>query len=201
MADDEIGSVPDVPAPAAALPSAPRLWDRFKWLALGHILYAIVLLVVAYWDVDLGNIWITPLFALPLVVAGGRKRLIERALVMLLGFTAIHYEAMSLTMSLYTQQLLPGAVGGGFGGLASLALCLLFRLAPLDRPTIVWTLVGTLLLAVTGSLGVHLYLLAMGAQNSLDGPLGSAVSMLLIYTPWQLVFAFVLAKVLKPIGE
>lgn len=182
---------------------SPAELATFKWLVLGHIVFAVALFVVLSGDLDMGNVWITPLFALPLVLLGPKDRIWIRALVLLVGFTGIHYLATILAIDSYepaiaiaarragTSPLVPGLVGGAVGAAGSFALCALFRLTGRDKATLMTGLVGIVLLAAVGSLGVYGFLRGFG---SVAGPIGP---FLVLYTPWQLVFAYVLAKLLR----
>lgn len=175
----------------------------FKWLVLGHILYAVALYIVLAANLEMGNIWITPLFALPLVLLGPKDRVWIRALVLLVGFSGIHYLATILAADSYepaisvaarragTSPLVPGLVGGAVGAAGSLALCALFRLTRRDKATLTLGLAGIVLLAIVGSLGVY------GMLRGFGGAVGPIGPFLVLYTPWQIAFAYVLAKLLR----
>lgn len=169
----------------------------FLLLALGHLLFAIALMTVAASLGDYGFYLITPLFGLPLLVLGPRDHLAARAFVLLPGFAAIHYGAVWLAQQSYAvpftdkgfTDLIPlcGAIGGLAGAAASFALC---RLGGLLRPGS-WpmALAGLAALTVLGAVGLSIAIGNMG---------DSAVGWLLfLYTPWQLAFAYFLAKTLR----
>jgi membrane protein implicated in regulation of membrane protease activity len=63
--------------------------------------------------------------------------------------------------------------------------------------TWIFALFGVVLLALIGGLGVYLYL-TTGARG--DTLVSALMQLLKIYTPWQIAFAYVLAKVLRPDG-
>lgn len=174
----------------------------FLWFALGHGLFAAALLPAMTAALFLGNVLITPLFALPYLIATRRERLWMKLLAMVPGFTAIHYYAQYLTMQQLfpagsslgdphtLSSLLPGAVGGLAGGAASLLLCALLRLTKPGPNTAAWIAGGTVALGVAGSLGVYGYFAVVDHT-------GMLLALLTIYTPWQLLFGAVLAKVLR----
>jgi hypothetical protein len=178
---------------------SPEQRRAFLLMLAGHLLYAIAFYLAGMWlQIEYFNVWITPLFALPLLIWGPRDRLAVRALVLLVGFTAVHYVAMWAAISsvpiptgrsgLSDSPWVPGAIGGAIGGIGSLGLCLL---AGLLRPgTRSLCLLGVLLLTLVGSLGVANTAFATGGAARIFG-------WYVLYTPWQLAFAYVLAKVLK----
>ena len=178
----------------------PVALETFKWLIAGHILYLVGLAIVLLAQLDMGNVWITPLFGLPLLWAGRRGGEWARILVFVVGFTALHYLAVRLAVRYSSGEpsLIPGLVGGAVGAAGSLALCWVFRLFRPGVPTLVFALFGVVLLAVVGAVGVYLYLSPMSSRSEfLDGYL----RMLCIYVPWQVVFAWVLAKTFRPVGR
>lgn len=179
-------------------------FEAFKWLVLGHILFVIGLALVLYFQVPNGAIWATPLLAAPLVWKGRQHRLWTKAAVLLIGFTAAHYLGVQAALATHRQtgllpepSLLAGFAGGAVGAAASLGLCALFGLLRSGAATLVFAVFGTVLLAMTGSLTVYLYL-TTGASG--ETPFEALVQLLKIYTPWQILFAYVLAKVLRPDG-
>lgn len=173
--------------------------DTFKWLIAGHLLFVVGLFIAAAIPIEWGNIWITPLFGLPLLWMERNNRPWLKALVFVVGFTAAHYAGERITLDtvdkMSEMSLLPGLWGGLIGGGLSLAACFVLGLCRPGVATMVLALFGLLLLGIAGSLGVYMYV------TSGAGPNGGATHMLWIYTPWQVVFAYVLAKVLKPIGR
>ena len=72
----------------------PAALETFKWLVLGHVLYAIGLGVVVYFHIDNGAVWVTPLFGLPFVWRERQHRLGVKMLVFFVGFTLMHYVAL-----------------------------------------------------------------------------------------------------------
>ena len=171
--------------------------SAFKWLVVGHVLFAVSLGLLAVEKIN--PYWLTPLFALPLVWAGRGHKLWAKVAVLLVGFTAAHWLAMQLAQQVDAvhNPMLPGLVAGGAG--AGLALLLVFAsgLARSGVATAVFALFGTVLLAGIGSLVVYLYMTG-GASSAASA--GQWVQLLKIYTPWQIAFAYVLAKVLRPDG-
>jgi hypothetical protein len=178
----------------------PVALETFKWLIAGHILYIFGLAIALLVKLPDGNIWITPLFGLPVLWMGRRGREWARILVFVVGFTALHYLAVRLAVRYSNGEpsLIPGLVGGAAGAAGSLALCWIFRLFRPGVPTLVFAVFGIALLAVVGAIGVYLYLSPMSSRSAF---LDAYLRMLCIYVPWQVVFAWVLAKVLKPIGR
>jgi hypothetical protein len=138
-------------------------------------------------------------YGLPLVLFGPRDRRLERVLVLLVGIGVIHFCAVYLAIQsvpipftrpgLTDSVWVPGAIGGLVGAAGTFALC---ALAGLVRPgKRVTMIVATLVLTVIGSLGVRFGILREGP------PAGDFAPFVIIYTPWQLVFAYFLAKTLR----
>lgn len=181
--------------------------EAFKWLVLGHVLYVVGLLLAFYLQIPNGNVWMTPLLAAPLVWKGRGHRLWPKVLVLLIGFTAAHYlgvraalwayQSESSLVSTFEPSLLPGFAGGAIGAAAALALCAVFGLMRHGAATLIFAAFGVVLLSLVGSLGVYLYLTTGAAGDSVGTAL---VQSLKIYTPWQIIFIYVLAKVLRPDG-
>ena len=182
-------------------------FEAFKWLVIGHIVYALGLALAFSLEIPNGVIWMSPLFAVPLVWKGRGHRLWAKVLALVVGFTIAHYLGMQAAW--YTQQyqaslstvvepsLLPGFVGGGVGAIVALGLCAVFGLMRPGAATLVFSVFGIVLLALIGGLGVYLYL-TTGARG--DTFISALMQLLKIYTPWQIAFAYVLAKVLRPDG-
>ncbi len=177
----------------------PVAMETIKWLLIGHLLFLIGLAVVTFAGIERGTVWITPLFVLPLLWYARNHRDWALIGVTVVGFTAVHYLAVDLTMRSYQPDaaLLPGLIGGAVGGAGSLLLCAVFRLLRPGMPTIVFALFGAAFLAIVGSLGVYMFLTFGSRGSSAD----ELVRMLWIYIPWQLAFAYVLSKVLRPVGD
>lgn len=167
--------------------------EIFKWLVLGHVLYVAGLALTLLAGIPYGNVWITPLFGIPLLWRERRgPRLWAKALVFVIGFTAIHY------LALYAAQhyasagtYVPGLVGGLIGGAGALLLCALAGLLRPGAASLIFAAFGALMLGVVGSFGVGLYLTTGAADDTVPTALVQALK---IYTPWQLVFAYVLSK-------
>jgi hypothetical protein len=169
----------------------------FLWLAAGHLLFAIVLMAGGEALGDNGLYLITPLFGLPLVLLGPRDRLAARAFVLLIGFAAVHYGAVWLARNSYAVPFtgagftsdigLCGAIGGAVGAAVSFALCRLFGLVRPGAGAMLVT--GTLVLTIVGAVGVSILMVNLKGE--------SLAWMLLLYTPWQLAFAYFLAKTLR----
>lgn len=183
----------------------PAAIATIKWLVLGHLFYLVGLTIMLMANVSMGNVWVTPLYGVPLLWAGRKEREWARILVFVVGFTAVHYFAVQGAMRYYSggdggnisALLVPGLIGGAVGGAGALILCGVSRMFRPGAPTLVFALFGTLLMAGVGSIGVYMYLTTGAGGNSFGTEL---LRLLWIYTPWQLVFAYVLAKSLKPIG-
>jgi hypothetical protein len=182
--------------------------EAFKWLVIGHIVYTFGLAVAFFLEIPNGVVWMTPLYAAPLVWKGRGHRLWAKILALVAGFTAAHYLGMQAAS--YAQQylaslndvvepsLLPGFVGGAVGAIAALGLCAVFGFIRSGAATLVFALFGVILLALIGGLGVYLYL-TTGARG--DTFVSALMQLLKIYTPWQIAFAYVLGKVLRPDGQ
>jgi len=172
--------------------------EALKWLVIGHVAFIVGLGFTLLFRIDNGAVWATPLFALPLLWRGRDHRLMQKVAVLLVGFTAAHWLAAYVSEQAYHDQaIMAGAVAGAIGAGVSLLLLAVFGLMRPGAAAIIFAVFGTLLLAAIGSMGVYLYQ-TTGSTNS--GILGQLLNMLKIYTPWQLVFAYVLAKILRPDG-
>lgn len=171
--------------------------SAFKWLVLGHILFAAGLFLLAV--VRINPYWLTPLFGLPLVWAGRGHRVGVKVAVLLVGFTLAHWLAIQAAAQVDAVEhpMLPGLVSGGIGAGLSLLLIVVSGLARPGVPTAIFAVFGAALMAGIGSLVVYLYM-TTGAGGGAD--VGQWVQLLKIYTPWQIAFAYVLAKVLRPDG-
>jgi len=176
----------------------PAALETFKWLVLGHVLYVVGLEVVLYLHIDNGAVWITPLFGLPFVWHERHHRGAVKALVFFGGFTLMHYVAL-MTVSGITGDsvgFLRGFVGGAIGGGGCLLLCAIFGLLR-KGSSLTFEAFGTVLLGAVGSFCLYMYL-TTGATG--DTFASDIVQPLKIYTPWQVVFAYVLARVLRPLS-
>lgn len=175
----------------------PAALETFKWLVLGHVLYAIGLAVVVYFHIDNGAVWITPLFGLPFVWRERQHRLGVKVLVFFLGFTLMHYVALMTVSGMRGDEVgfLRGFVGGAVGGGGALLLCAIFGLLR-KGSSLTFEAFGTVLLGAVGSFCLFLYL-TTGATG--DSFASDIIQPLKIYTPWQIAFAYVLARVLRPI--
>lgn len=176
----------------------PRGLQVLKWLAIGHLVFVVGLGIALALQIDRGNVWVTPLFGLPLLWVERNNRPMLKALVFVVGFTAAHYLAVELAIQNAGGDitLVPGLIGGAVGAAISLIACAVFGLFRPGTPTLVFAAFGTVLLAIDGSLGVYMYL----STGKGDGLVSEWLQMLWIYTPWQLLFAYVLAKTLKPMA-
>lgn len=178
----------------------------FLLLVAGHVLFAAGLWALVHWQGPLLATWlITPLFGLPLVAFGGRQRMLARALVLLIGFTAVHYLAETLAFSNIRMatpktlfevsfsrepiQYLAGALGGAAGAAGCFSLLLLTKFMPRDGKAIGLAVLGTLALTAAGAIGLYQLLISPG-----DAGLGP---WLILYTPWQLIFAAFLALLMR----
>lgn len=175
----------------------PAALETFKWLVLGHVLYAIGLAIVVYFQIDNGAVWITPLFGLPFVWRERQHRLAVKVLVFFLGFTLMHYVALMTVSGMRGDEVdfLRGFVGGAVGGGGALLLCAIFGLLR-KGSSLTFEAFGTVLLGAVGSFCLFLYL-TTGATG--DSFASDIIQPLKIYTPWQITFAYVLARVLRPV--
>jgi hypothetical protein len=171
----------------------------FKWLVLGHLFFIAALCVLTLASVSNGAVWITPLLTLPLVWAGRSHRLVIKLAVLVVGVTFAHWAAAQLAseFGLTADPMRFGLVGGAVGS----GLALLFVLGSgLGRPGIatpIFAVFGTAFLAGLGALVVYLYMTTVVPNQGFPG---DWLQLLKIYVPWQIGFAFVLAKVLRPDG-
>jgi len=175
----------------------PAALEMFKWLVLGHILYIIGLAVVIYFHIENGAVWITPLFGLPFVWQERHHRPAVKALVFFVGFTLMHYVALKTVSGISGDEVgfLRGFVGGMIGAGGSLLLCAIFGLLR-KGSSLTFEAFGTVLLGAIGSFCLYLYLTTGGTGNSF---VSDWIQPLKIYTPWQVAFAYVLARVLRPV--
>jgi len=175
----------------------PAALETFKWLVLGHVLYAIGLAVVVYFHIDNGAVWVTPLFGLPFVWRERQHRLGVKMLVFFVGFTLMHYVALMTVsgMSGNGVGFMRGFVGGAIGGGGCLLLCAIFGLLR-KGSSLTFEAFGTVLLGAVGSFCLYMYLTTGATGDSFASDL---VQLLKIYTPWQIAFAYVLARVLRPV--
>jgi len=137
----------------------PAALETFKWLVLGHVLYAIGLALVVYFHIDNGAVWITPLFGLPFVWRERQHRFAVKALVFFLGFTLMHYVALMTVSGMRGDEVgfLRGFVGGAVGGGGALLLCAIFGLLR-KGSSLTFEAFGTVLLGAVGSFCLYLYL-------------------------------------------
>jgi hypothetical protein len=176
----------------------PAALETFKWLVLGHVLYAIGLAILLYLEIPNGAVWITPLFGVPFVWHERRHRGAVKALVFFLGFTLMHYVALMTVSGIRGDEVgfLRGFVGGAIGGGGCLLLCAVFGLLR-KGSSLTFEAFGTALLGAVGSFCLYMYLTTSPDGGSLASDL---VHLLKVYTPWQIVFAYVLARVLRPVS-
>lgn len=174
--------------------------EAFKWLVAGHILFAIGLAAMVMLRIENGGVLMTPLFAIPLIWKGRGHRLWAKIAVLIVAFTAAHWLAAQVAQSFNDDSrasLIPGLVGGGVGAAISLALCAVAGLLRPGVATLVFAVFATALLACVGSLAIYLFQ-TTGAHGA--SFVSEWVQMLKIYTPWQIAFAYVLARLLRPDG-
>jgi hypothetical protein len=177
--------------------------ESIKWLILGHLFYLAGLALALLMRLETGMVWMTPLFGLPLLWAGRNHAQWGRILVFTVGFTAVHYLAVTATSqavsnSLNTNPLLPGFYGGAIGAVGAFALCMIFRQLREGTATLILGTFGSLILAGVGSVGVYMLANSGGADKSFANQF---MQLVMVYSPWQLLFAYFLAKTLKPIEE
>ena len=172
--------------------------ETFKWLVIGHVLFAIGLIVALAAGVGRPGLWLTPLFGLPLLWRTRDSRFWQKAAALLIGFAAAHYLAAE-AVAQYRQQdaWVQGLAGGAVGAAVSLAICSVLGLLRGSVATLVFVVFGVVVLALIGSMGVYLF---QTTGTTGEGLLSDWAQMLKIYTPWQVVFAFVLAHTLRPDG-
>lgn len=171
----------------------------FMSLIAGHLLFVAGLAAVIQYQVDRGNIWITPLFGLPWLILGPKDRFWQKALFVIVALTAVHYLAVEVAVRNPTgtpSSWWLGAISGAIGGAASLLIAALLALLRRDSQTLMLAVIGTVLLTVLGAIGVHMFLAGGGADAD-----GQLLDFLWIYTPWQIGFAYVLATLLRTDAE
>jgi hypothetical protein len=173
--------------------------QAFIWLVAGHVVFVVGLFVLLSLGVENAAIWATPLYAAPLIWKTHSHRLAPKLIVLLIGLTAAHWLGTKVATDMGTGNgvFLPGFVGGAIGAGVSLGLCGVTGLLRPGGANLVFAAFGTLLLAGVGGLGVYLYLTTGDTGGSV---FNQVMQLLKIYTPWQVVFAYVLAKLLRPDG-
>ncbi len=173
----------------------------FLALAGGHLLFVAGMFVIAPLIGDYGLYAITPLYFLPLLAVGPKDQLAVRAAVLLLGITVVHYFAVflaikSIAMPFSGQQgftdspWVPGAIGGLVGAMGSVLLLMLGRMLRPGRRTTQWIAIA--LLTVIGAVSVRFAVFRTGSEGD-----NGVAPLLWIYTPWQLTYAYLLAKLLR----
>lgn len=177
--------------------------ETIKWLILGHLFFLVGLALALLVKIEMGPVWMTPLFGLPLLWAGRKHRQWARIAVFTIGFTAVHYLAVRTASQSYAgvslvdrNLLVPGLIGGAIGSAGAFGLCAVSRLLRDGVPTLILAGFGVLMLALTGSVAVYMFLTTGGGSS---GFASAFTQMVWVYSPWQLLFAYVLAKTLEPI--
>jgi hypothetical protein len=135
--------------------------------------------------------WLMPAFGLPYLLLG-RRRGWRTALYFLLLVPAIHYAAVFAAIESTNGRgsgWLPGATGGLVGSFLSFAALLALGLArPRSAPLMGF---GIVLLTLLGAIGV----------SKMDAFAGTALDdeglLLVLYLPWQIVFGFLLSRLLR----
>jgi hypothetical protein len=118
-------------------------------------------------------------------------------------FTAAHYAAVWAATQLYRNAsdmpgIVGGAVGGALGAAIAFAGCAAWKLFREGSATLVFAAFGVVLLGAVGSFGVYMYVTSGAGPDSFASDFGR---LLWIYVPWQLTFAYILSKTLKPVGD
>jgi hypothetical protein len=177
------------------MPMSISLREPFPLFAGGTLLYVAALAVCL--AMNPGDIlapaeMLIPLFGLPFLLLGGRAGW-RIALYVLLLLPAFHWAAVSITLHSidwrHSGDWLPGVLGGVTGGLLSFLALAAFRLAG-PRPLAMMA-TGILVLAMIGGFGIRY-------MDFLSETRWSAYGLLLsLYLPWQLAFAFFLARLLR----
>ena len=178
-------------------------FDRptFVSLLVGHVIF----LALAAAAGPLSGFLFTPIFVLPMLIVRRRSGLLGREiLVFAVLMTGVHYlavrQAIGLEVPLTSvwpnlpEDWLAGGSAGLIGSAATFALIALFRLARPELRTAAILLIGTVLLTGLGAVGVA----TAGAMTGWEGIVGNLIFCLLVYTPWQIAFAAILALVLHP---
>jgi hypothetical protein len=167
----------------------------FPLLAAGAVLYVVTVAVsVAMMPGDTLTHaeLLIPLFGLPLLLLGGRAGW-RTALYVLLLLPAFHWAAVCAaiysTNWRHSDSWVPGLAGGVTGALLSFLALAALRLAR-PRPAARMA-AGILVLALLGGFGIV-------RMDFLDGTGWGDYGLLLsLYLPWQLAFAFFLARLLR----
>ena len=179
-------------------------FDRptFVSLLVGHLIFLVLAPVFA----PIGGYIVTPAYVLPMLIVRRRSgALIREIIVFAVLMTGVHFLAIIEAMGFISpfsgqgadgaSEWLAGATGGLIGSAATLALIVLFRLAPFDRRTLALSLGGVMVLTALGSVGV---VIGLAAMESADGFLSNLLFCLPVYTPWQVALAALLATLLRP---
>jgi hypothetical protein len=165
----------------------------------GAFLYSLALVAFAFMDIPdwriLGVtispfIYLTPLFGLPYVLISRPGAM--RIVYFLLFVPIVHNLAITCAAQVAGENLFEpadvvgGAVGGLVGAAASFAILALISRSARTLPALKTALAGTLLLAAIGAVGLHLAF-----------QLDENLSFVILYLPWQLVFALCLGRMLE----
>jgi hypothetical protein len=173
-----------------------RTRSPFALFAAGAVLFAVgfaVWLNLGRDDLITCLVLLTPLFGLPYLVLGARARW-RTAVYFLLLLPAFHWAAVFATMYCAGGHNASGYVAGGAGGVTGALLSFLAVAAlRLVRPRPLATMgAGLVVLALLGAIGIQ-------QMDFLSDTGWSQYGLILsLYLPWQLAFAFLLARLLRP---
>lgn len=198
-----------------------RFWLSFKWLVAGTLLYALLLLVMIKAAPDdlispfLGpSFYLTPLFGLPYVLRtvhrpGRLRRLVYFMLLLPAVHMAAIYIAFYQLMSTYdpidatrtfVSAVISGAWGGVMGAVFAFTALFLVRLAPRRRAELLAMSFFTILLGAVGAAGMGQAVLFAGSDYAAAARDTERliIGFESVHLPWQAVFAFALAWLMRP---
>ncbi len=176
---------------------ASRQTAAFRLLGAGAALFAIALAILAWRGepVVTTAYMLTPLFGLPFLAAAARRPGAWRAcLYFLILLPAFHYLATVAAIKATGSELdlglfVAGLAGGAVGSALSLLPFLQISRHPRRRLLV---LAGIALLALLGGAGLW-------AGEGLSRQLGGQYALIaLLFLPWQILFAWLLSRLLAP---
>lgn len=190
----------------------------FKWLGVGALVYALLLLVAmagrpgeAIWPILGPSLYLTPMYGLPLVLATlnrpGRTRRMLYFLILLpivhvaANYATWNYAANAFDLARPGTDLVRDAIAGGLGGLTgatlSFALLRLVRLTAPDRSHLALMIFGGALLTALAAATMAAGLLWTDALERRDDPGRQIIWYETVHFPWQLLFSLLLAWMMR----
>ena len=198
-----------------------RVRVSLKWLLLGALIYALLLLVAIRAQPNdlilpfLGpSFYLTPVFGLPFVLRTvHRPGRLRRLVYFLLLLPPVHMAAIYLAYYHGLSSFRPldaadtalrtavsGAWGGATGAVFAFTLLYLMRLTARRRAELATMGLAVIALSALGGAGVGAALLYAGdgLTSAIHDPERLIVGYELIHLPWQILFALALAWLMRP---